>query len=874
MTEEIEVYLGKPHPRTDKYGDDPFAGSAKDIKSLMGIKGSLKRKINTKLEKAYTGEGDAKSKREEWGEITGYDAFEVVQPLYNLDYLAALFEVSSAHYAAVKAKTANIVGLGFTLVESPKSKRKLEAVSGDQVALDFLRRKISRFRDMISDHLDNLNDEDTFIETLSKAWIDYETTGNGYIEIGRTTAGVIGYIGHIPSTTMRVRRMRDGFVQLISNKAVFFRNFQGDAPNPIGSDPNPNEIIHLKKYTPTNGYYGIPDIVPAKAALAGNDLAANYNIDYFENKAVPRYVIILKGATLSDAAQINIQEFFETGLKSKNHRSLYIPLPPDSDTNKVEFKMEPVEAGVQESSFEKYKASNTAEILMAHRVPISKVSAASGISLANARDADKTFKETVCLAGETLVMTPDGDIAIKDLVGSITRLLTMDKSGTSSVRWVDAPIKSFGKQHLSKVTLSRHGITKDVYATAEHRWFVRKTLRKFEECTTENLTPGNFLQSVYSRSSASRIKNLNAGVPHGIVFGDGNLNKERHDAQISLFGEKNKVLLDYFPQGTYKTYSYDRNSEPYIAVTGLSRTWKALPALDESDAYLYGFLAGWFAADGSVRGNGSAQLYNAHRDNLEYAKLIARRIGIDSFEIVEESSGGNIVNDRYIEKVPLFSLTFIKNDLDESFFLIPEHRERWALNRSLRKVDDWKVVSVEKTSRYEEVFCAVVEGTGNFALADNLLTGNCQPEQDVLEKKVNRVIAEMTDGLLLKFNEMSLTDAITQAGIDQIYLRNDSVTPNEVRAAQGQPGLPDGDETVGLMSQAKLTAKVAVQNAKLTADTAKQTAAVRGAVPSQNAANQKAVANQSRTRDATRSVNQSDKQGTGRSAQGDGRRAQ
>ncbi|MGA1335430.1 MAG: phage portal protein, partial [Candidatus Nanopelagicaceae bacterium] len=241
-------------------------------------------------------------------------------------------------------------------------------------------------------------EEETFKETLIKFYTDVEATGNGYLEIGRTTSGKIGYIGHIPSKTMRVRRLRDGFIQLLYGKAVFFRNFgDQETPNPIadGSD-RPNEIVHVKKYTPRNNYYGIPDIVAAANAMAGNEFAGKYNLDYFENKAVPRYIITVKGAKLSPESERKLLEFFQVGLKGRNHRSLYIPLPPDTSDSKVEFKMEPIEAGSQESSFNIYRQSNRDEILMAHRVPISKIGSPQGISLANARDADKTFKEQVC----------------------------------------------------------------------------------------------------------------------------------------------------------------------------------------------------------------------------------------------------------------------------------------------------------------------------------------------------------------------------------------------------------------------------------------------------------------------------------------------
>lgn len=409
------VELGPAHISKNSYGDDKFLEPAKVIKSYAGLSAVTKRRISNQLKKVSTGVGDATSKKTEIEDMSGYDAFEVIQPPYNLDYLAALYEVSPPHYAAVKAKTSNIVGLGFDLIESPKMKRRLEELSEDQAGLDKLRRKMARGKDLILDRIDKMNSDDTFIEVLTKVWTDYEVTGNGYIEVGRTTAGEIGYIGHIPSTTMRVRRTRDGFIQIISSRVVYFRNFGADTPDPIGHDSRPNEVIHIKKYAPSSTYYGIPDVVAAKASIAGNDFAARYNLDYFENKAVPRHVIILKGAELSGTAQASILEFFETGLKGKNHRSLYIPLPGDTLERKVELSIEPVEAGVQESSFEKYRATNTQEILMAHRVPISKVGTPTGVSLANARDADKTFSEQVC--------QPEQKIAEKK-VGKIISELT------------------------------------------------------------------------------------------------------------------------------------------------------------------------------------------------------------------------------------------------------------------------------------------------------------------------------------------------------------------------------------------------------------------------------------------------------------------
>ncbi len=390
---------------TDTVSNDPFKIGIEDIKKVRGLGPSFRRKLSREFSKSFTGaEGTATQQNLMAQAISGYNMFDLIEPTYNLEYLSKVYEVSTYNYSAINAKVANIVGLGFDFVETKKTQDAIDNIT-DEKQLERARRKLNKLRQDIHAWLDQTNDEDTFTQTLIKVYTDLEATGNGFLEVGRTTAGDIGYIGHIPAKTMRVRRLRDGFIQLLYGKAVFFRNFgDQDTENPIaGQEDRPNEIIHLKKYTPMNNYYGIPDIVAAQVALTGNEFAGRYNIDYFENKAVPRYIITVKGAKLSSESERKLLEFFQVGLKGRNHRSLYVPLPPDSPDSKVEFKMEPVEAGTQESSFNIYRSSNRDEILMAHRVPINKIGTPEGVNLAVARDADKTFKEQVCRPAQMIL---------------------------------------------------------------------------------------------------------------------------------------------------------------------------------------------------------------------------------------------------------------------------------------------------------------------------------------------------------------------------------------------------------------------------------------------------------------------------------------
>jgi len=393
--EDRRVRVGRSIERTLVVGEkDPFKKEAGEFRTLTGLSATTKKRAS-RFEKSHQGKGGAESTKQEGLKyMTGYDVLGVVEPPLNLSYLAKLYEASYAHYAAVNAKTANIVGLGFDFIESSKSKEKMDDIESEEEKTK-VAKKLRRWRQNLFDWLDDCHEEDEFMETMRKVYIDYEVTGNGYFEIGRSKDGSVGYIGHIPAVSMRIRQKRDGFVQISSDKAVFFKHFGSNTPDPIG-DGTPNEVIHIKKYSPTSSFYGIPDIVAATQAVAGIEFASRFNLDYFENKAVPRYVIVIKGGKLDSNSASSIVDFFETGLRGKNHRTLFVPLPADEPDRKSSFEMNPVEAGTQDASFVNYNKINLQGIFMAHRVPMGKTGYIEGSALAASRDADKTFKESVC----------------------------------------------------------------------------------------------------------------------------------------------------------------------------------------------------------------------------------------------------------------------------------------------------------------------------------------------------------------------------------------------------------------------------------------------------------------------------------------------
>ena len=417
MSDDQEFIIGAnidnlSSPLEQFKSDDPFNSSWDVLKTYNGLENNFKRRTTRLVEKALAPENaqgyldsakaeqrgidGAKSKEINPGVVyrNAYGLFDVITPPWNVYELANYYDTSFANHAAIDAKVENIVGLGYDFEVSPATMLRLES-NQDKDQVGRARNRIERAKIEMHGWLESLNDDDSFTTTMVKVYTDMQAIGNGYLEVGRTTSGQIGYIGHIPATTVRVRRVRDGYVQIIGQKVVYFRNFGANNPNPITADPRPNEIIHFKQYSPLNTFYGVPDILSAINSLHGDHLASQYNIDYFSNKAVPRYVVTLKGARLSADAEDKMFRFLQTNLKGQSHRTLYIPLPGDSDTNKVDFKMEPIENGVQEGSFERYRKQNRDDILIAHQVPLSKIGGGDSGGVAAALAQDRTFKEQV-----------------------------------------------------------------------------------------------------------------------------------------------------------------------------------------------------------------------------------------------------------------------------------------------------------------------------------------------------------------------------------------------------------------------------------------------------------------------------------------------
>lgn len=302
-----------------------------------------------------------------------YESGEVKEPPYSLEALAELYEVNSTHKSCVDAKTTNIVGLGYRLVpvvEEPSGseRRRLESLLG------------------------SCNPDMTFTEVMRAVWTDVETVGNGYLELTRNGADEIDGLYHLPATTVRVRADRNGFVQVREGRRRYFRSLGGEPAPDCESGEMQNEVMHFRKYTPQSSYYGVPDILPAIPAIAGDRAAAAYNVSFFEHNAVPRMAIVVEGGGMSKGLLQQVRRFMESEVKGHAHRTLVLEVPGDGTKLRLERL---AESDGDDAAFLNYRKANRDEILMVHRVPPSKITIVENANLANSRDQDKTFREQV-----------------------------------------------------------------------------------------------------------------------------------------------------------------------------------------------------------------------------------------------------------------------------------------------------------------------------------------------------------------------------------------------------------------------------------------------------------------------------------------------
>ncbi|WP_084542879.1 LAGLIDADG family homing endonuclease [Deinococcus murrayi] len=316
-----------------------------------------------------------------------------------------------------------------------------------------------------------------------------------------------------------------------------------------------------------------------------------------------------------------------------------------------------------------------------------------------------------CLQGDTLVETRDGQRRIADLQGPAE---VLSQGGV----YRTAVFRSYGYQELYRV-LFENGET--VEATAGHEWPVGKRggSGRYRKVTTLDLL-GHFVPVLATGRRPVRDDDFEAGVRHGITYGDGSKNTNGHTHHVQLFGAKRQLARHF---GGFRIHDAVYAGREVTVAQGMRGDLKALPDELSSDAYWYGFFCGLLATDGGVDDRGSVAIYQSDADELAQLSRQLVRFGVKaaSLRLFRQADGG------YGGK-PSYALRLLKQTLRPEDFLREDQRERFV--RSLRgqtlpRNASLRVVGIEPTGRTEEVFCCEEPQTHTFVIQGGLLTGNC-----------------------------------------------------------------------------------------------------------------------------------------------------
>jgi DNA primase len=146
---------------------------------------------------------------------------------------------------------------------------------------------------------------------------------------------------------------------------------------------------------------------------------------------------------------------------------------------------------------------------------------------------------------------------------------------------------------------------------------------------------------------------------------------------------------------------------------GLPSLWKSLPTEKASAAYLRGFIAGWFAADGHIDSRAPvAQLASVEPNHLEWLQRMAPAAGLATSTAISLRTSQSTFGPS-----TWYSLGISASTLDAEFFVLADKRARY---RPAKFVKHWKIVSVQPSARVERAYAVCAKG-GQFVIEGNIL---------------------------------------------------------------------------------------------------------------------------------------------------------
>lgn len=296
----------------------------------------------------------------------------IQEPPYSMEQMIFLAEMHPVHSAALEQKTADVIGKGWEW-EEPEV-----AGEDDAKANEENRERLEEWFEALCP------DEEGMKEVISAAWLDYETTGWGLLELARSNDGKLRRVYHVPAHTVRAHKDGMRLVQIRQDKKVWFARWgvtqeqvEGRPNDGVGTpiavdvktgsltriNEQANEIFVIRKPSRRSSWYGIPTYISAVGWITLSLAARDDNLMFFANRREPRWAIVLHNLQDDPNTQADIQRAFTVDLKQP-HRNILIPIAGEG---KITFQK--LSDDAKDGSFDKLDERAKQAIMISHRIP-------------------------------------------------------------------------------------------------------------------------------------------------------------------------------------------------------------------------------------------------------------------------------------------------------------------------------------------------------------------------------------------------------------------------------------------------------------------------------------------------------------------------
>lgn len=321
--------------------------------------------------------GAGTSRQDDAPDLDDWTPGGAIEPPEDLYQLMKLTAINGTRRGIIEAISLNTVGLGHAIALREGHE---QAVNEPQEAA------IVQMLDSLAER-DWRLDNPGFGELLQAVKHDEEGCGNAYIEISRNKlTGMIDGFYHLPGHLVRRRKDRRGWVmgrrsQLASERDLFYNygdkvqyDDDGKATGKLrpGRNWKTNEVLRFRIYSSESRDYGLPRDVALAADYAGDSMAAETNLSFFENSGTPPSVLFVQGTENEQGGRITFKVPQKTVDRiaatmrsgSAGNRVAIVPVPAGTQTDLMQLG-QPSE---RDMAFTEYRGDNRNRQLSAFRV--------------------------------------------------------------------------------------------------------------------------------------------------------------------------------------------------------------------------------------------------------------------------------------------------------------------------------------------------------------------------------------------------------------------------------------------------------------------------------------------------------------------------